>query len=113
MGGGDESLGIVWVAKRRSVTNEHRPGLQQVTGRKRRQLGARADPDLPLVDVARRARSAVRVENRLRLDPAAADPELTERRPMRADEETADDRFTDPGLSAPAFELLRDCEVLD
>jgi hypothetical protein len=56
---------------------------------------------------------AVRVENRLGLDPAAADPELAQRGPVRADEEAADDRFSDARSSAPALELLRDREVLD
>jgi hypothetical protein len=71
------------VAERRSVTDEHWAGLEQVAGWARRQLGTRADVDLPLVDVDRRPRPAVWVENRLRLDPAAADPQLAERRPER------------------------------
>jgi len=87
--------------------------LEQVSGWARRQLGTRADVDLALVDADRRPRSSVRVENRLGLDPVAADPQLAERRPVRADEEAADDRFSDTRSSAPAVELLRDREVLD
>lgn len=113
MGAGDESLGIVQVAEGRSVPDEHWAGLQQVAGRARRQLGPPADVDLHLVDADRRPRSAVRVEDGLGLDAAAADPQLAERRPVRADEEAADDRFPDTGSSAPAVELLRDREVLD
>jgi hypothetical protein len=113
VGAGDESLGIVQVAEGGAVPDEHWAGLEQVAGWARRQLGTRADVDLPLVDVDRRPRSSVRVENRLRLDPAAADPQLAERRPVRADEEAADDRFRDARSSAPAVESLRDGEVLD
>jgi hypothetical protein len=69
--------------------------------------------DVRLVDVDGRALSAVGVENRLRLDPAAADPELAERRPVWADEEATDDRLSDAEFLAPTVELLRDCEVLD
>ncbi len=101
VGAGGESLWVVQVAEEGSLADEHWPGLQQVAGWAWRQLGTRADVDRPLVDVDRRPRSSVRVENRLRLDPAAADPQLAQRRPVRADEEAADDRFSDAGSSAP------------
>ena len=113
VGAGDESLRIVQLAEGRSVPNEHWPGLEQVAGWARRELGTGADVDLPLVDVDRCPRSSVWIENGLRLDPAAADPQLAQRRPVRADEEAADDRFSDARSSAPAVELLRDGEVLD
>ena len=109
----EERRVAVQVAQGRSVADQHRAGLQEVAGWARRELGARADADLPLVDVDRRACAAVGVEDWLRLDPAASDPELAERRPMRADEEAADDRFSDAESSAPAVESPRDPEVLD
>ncbi len=87
--------------------------MQQVPGWSLRQLGTGADADLPFVDVDRRPRPSVPVENRLRLDLAAVDPELAERRPVWADEEAADDRFSDAESSAPAVELLGNREVLD
>ena len=113
MGAGDEALGIVQVAERRPIADEHWPGLEQVAGWARRELGARTDVDLPSVDVDRRPRSSVWMENWLRLDSAAADPELAERWSVRANEEAADDRFADADLSAPAIEWLGDSEVLD
>jgi hypothetical protein len=82
VGAGDESFAIAQATEGRSLPDEHGAGLQQVAGWARRQLGTRADVDLPRVDVDRRPRSSVRVENGLRLDPAAADPELAERRPL-------------------------------
>ncbi len=113
MGAGDEALGIVQVSEGRSVPDEQWAGLEQVAVRARGQLSTRADTDLTFVDVDRRPCSSVRVEDWLGLDPAAPDPQLPERRPVRAEEEAADDRFSDAGSSAPPVESLRDGEVLD
>jgi hypothetical protein len=110
---GDESLGVVDMTERPPLADEHRAGLQQVAGRLWWELDPRRDPDLVLVDVHRRPRRVVGVEDRFGLDPAAADPELTKRRSVRAKEEAADDRLADASTKAPAVEPPRPPEVLD
>ena len=95
VGAGNEPLRVVRVVERCAVTDEQRAGLQQVAGRAWRQLGARGDADLTVVDVDRSSRPHVGIAHGLGLDPSAADPELAQRRPVWAEEEAADDRVLD------------------
>ena len=111
-GTGREALAVVLpVEGDLAARDEQRPGLDEVSRRRRRRVLARDEVELLALDRHARPARGVRRRNRLVVHRATVDPELAERAIGVSHEEAADDRLVDVVRGAPDVQALRAGEV--